>query len=255
MLFGAAAGVAGGGSFAAMTGLSAAVTSGHPAAAGPMAHGGWRAFGAPGRPGHAVDGTIISVNGTTLTLRTENGDVVVDTTSSTVSVKEQQRISVSSLVVGDEVRVLPAGPPPPPGSSSGSSGTSGSGSSSSSTTVTARRIVVVEPTFVGRVSSVSGNTITLVGRYGQLLTVTTTSATRYDQGRSTASSSSVTDGVRIAAEGTRTSLSSLQAQLVVVLPKPPSPPAAPPVTPPSKPPVPAASPATGSGQSGSNSSS
>ncbi len=166
-------------------------------------------------------GTVTGISGTTLTLRTENGTETVDTSSSTTYVKERQTISFSDIKVNDVVRVVPVrsstsstSPPPTPGTG----------------TVDAQRIMVVEPALAGRVQSVttgsSGDTITVVGPEGQLLTVTTSGTTRYYRGRTQVTASAVTTGARIVAQGSRTGLKTLSADLVVVMPnRPPVPPA------------------------------
>jgi hypothetical protein len=157
-------------------------------------------------------GTITAINGSRLTLRTENGTETVETNSSTVYTKELRTIRFSDLHVGDVVSVRPTPPsgqnaasrPPAPGTG----------------TVEASAVQVIEPTFMGRVVSQSSGGYTLVGPDGQLLTVRTTAGTRFYNGTATASASSVRIGDHVAAEGTRTGISSLTADLIDVLPAP-----------------------------------
>lgn len=212
------AGLAAGASFGAATGIAAA-TSGPPATpAGPGPAGappgplGMRAHGPRGPGGPGGGGTITAIDGTTLTLRTENGVETVDTSSSTTFSKERQTIALSDLRVNDVVHVgavaapgaAPAAAPVEPGTG----------------TVSARAVIVVEPTLAGRVASIGTGTYTLVGRDGQLLTVATTGSTRYYRGASQTSASAVTVGSRVMAEGTRTGLTQLTADVITIGPAP-----------------------------------
>lgn len=198
---------------------------------GPMGGPGGGPGGPPGGPGGG--GTITSISGSTLILRTLNGTETVETSSSTSYYKEMQAISFSKLTTGEVVHVMaiPA--------SAGSSGSKNSAPPQPGTgTVEARRITVVEPTFLGRVLSSSNGTFTIVGVDGQLLTVDTTSSTRYYKGPGKTTSSAVADGTRIRAEGTRTGLTTLSAAVISVAPAPPAP-AKPPAGSPSPPQPPA----------------
>ncbi len=94
---------------------------------------------------------------------------------------------------------------------------------------------MVEPSFAGRVTANSNGTFMLVGRDGQLLTVNTTGATRYYNGTATTTSSAISDGARVMAEGAQTDMTSLNADVITVAPAPPAPgqargPVAPPVS-------------------------
>jgi hypothetical protein len=119
--------------------------------------------------------------------------------------KEHQSISFNDLKVGDVVHVVPDG-------GSAKPATPGTG------TVSASRIVVVEPMLAGRVASIDGDTVNLVGRDGRELTVTLTGATRYYNGQQGADRSAVTVGSRIVALGSQDSLTHLTASTVTVLP-------------------------------------
>lgn len=137
--------------------------------------------------------------------------------STTTYTKEHATIALADLAVGQVVHV--AGTP--------ASGSNPSSSSSSSArpvpgtgSVDATRVSVVLPTFAGRVSAVGSGGYTLVGRDGALLHVSTSASTKYYDGTSSASSSAVTVGTRIVAEGTRTSVTQLNADVVTVVPAP-----------------------------------
>lgn len=207
---------------------------------GPGGHGGGPRGGPGGRGG---GGTITAINDTTLTLRTMNGTETVDTSSSTTYTREHQTISFSDLSVGEIVHVR-AAPASSRSSSSSTPAQPGTG------TVNAGRVTVVEPSLDGRVTSASNGTYSLVGRDGQLLTLSTTSSTRYYNRTSQASSSAISDGTHIRAQGTQDSLTHLTADVISVAPNPPTPGQA-------RPPTPAApssgSSATSPGQSPSTS--
>lgn len=140
-----------------------------------------------------------------------NGTETVVLSSSTAYRKERQAISRSDLAVGDVVQV--AGSP-------ASSGSSSSPQPPGTGTVDAKTVTVVEPTFSGRVLADRNGTMTLVGPEGQLLTVSTSGSTRYYEGTSTTSASAVSDGSHVMAEGTRTSITHLNADLVALMPAP-----------------------------------
>lgn len=150
-------------------------------------------------------GTITQISGDTLTLRTQAGSETVTTSSTTQYLRARRSITLADLKVGDVVRVVAA-----PGTARPA--TPGTG------TVAAQRIVVVEPVLAGRVQSIDGDTVTLTGRDGELLTVTLTDATRYFTGRQTATRSALTVGSRIMAAGSQDSLTHLTADMVSILP-------------------------------------
>lgn len=249
-------GVAAGAGLTAMAGIAAAASSSPaqatapagptrmpPAPTGMRGPGRGGPRGAPGLlGGPGAGGTITAIDGSTLTLRTMNGTETVDTSSRTTFRKERQTITAADLQVGEIVRVQGT----PAGTGTSTSGSPGSGPRTppGTGTVDATRVTVVEPTFVGRVLSDSAGAVTLAGPDGQLLTVHTTSATRYYRGRTRAGASAVSDGTHIVAEGDRTSLTSLDAAVIIVAPSPPAPGSAP---------APPRPPAAGSSSSSSSS--
>ncbi|HEX3606996.1 MAG TPA: DUF5666 domain-containing protein [Candidatus Dormibacteraeota bacterium] len=151
-------------------------------------------------------GTITQINGGTLTLRTEEGTQTVNTSGSTTYMKDRQTIALSDLKVGDVVHVVPDANTPRPA-------TPGTG------TVSASRIVVVEPMLGGRVTSIDGDTVNLVGRDGRELTVTLGGDTKYFNGMQSADRSAVTVGSHIVAAGSQDSLTHLTASVITVVPK------------------------------------
>ncbi len=149
-----------------------------------------------------------------MTLRTENGTETVETSSATTYSQELRTVGLSDLHVGDVVHVV-ATPVSTTGSASASTPPQpGTG------TVRATEVTVVEPSFAGRVASSGNGRYTLVGRDGQLLTVTTTGSTRYYDGTSQAASSVVSVGSHVMAEGTQSSLTDLTAKVIAVGPAP-----------------------------------
>lgn len=150
-------------------------------------------------------GTVTAISGGTITLRTLTGALTVNTTSSTTYTKEGKSISLGDIRVDDVLSVRPVRPtgtdtPPatPP------------------TTITAQSIAVVLPTFFGRVDSVSGPTIFIVSRDGQMSYIVTNSSTAYTTNGSAASFSDVKAGDYIMATGTQTDLKHLTAGQVVI---------------------------------------
>ncbi len=234
-----AGGVASGAAFAAVTGISSAASSGgtapstavspststsppatHPGLpegrrfAGPGGFGGPGGMGGPGG-----SGTVTAIDKTsspqTLTLRTETGTETVDISSTTTFTKEMQTIDLNAIALNDVVRVVPVRPTSGSAPSGTTPVTPGTG------TVAASRVIVVEPTFTGRVTSISPGaggmtTLSLVGEGGRLLTVNTSGSTKYYSGTTSSSASAVTVGTYISAEGAQTGITSLTADVVSV---------------------------------------
>lgn len=237
-------GLAAGGGFAAVSGISsaaptstpssttatAAPTTGStatPTAPGPRGRGGMglggfgagHGFGGHGFGGHGFgghEGTVTAVSSSSVTLRTENGTQTVKTTSSTKYTKEQATISRAQIKVGDVVRVQTPRPSKPSTAPPTAPPTTTPGSG----TVTATGIDVVLPVLVGRVSAVASGQYTLVGRSGQLLTISVNSSTRYYNAATKATSTAVKVGSRVVAEGAQDTLTHLSADTVTVLPTP-----------------------------------
>ncbi len=217
-------GLAAGGGFAAVTGISSASNSTAtntaasttaastaaptttPGAPGmPGGHGRFGGHGGFGRGGGG-QGTVTAISGSTLTLRTENGTETVKTMSTTKYAKERQSITFAQIKVGDVVRIAA----PRPTTATAVPGTG---------TVTATNVDVVLPTLGGRVTAVAAGKYTVVGRSGELLTISVSSSTTYYNGTTKATAATVKVGSRIVAEGARDTLTHLNADTVTVLPK------------------------------------
>jgi len=164
-------------------------------------------FGAPSFFGGGFcggeTGTVTKISGSTLTLRTLAGSVTVTTSSSTTYSREDAKVKLSAITVGDVVAVR--------GKRTGTSPTATS-------PIAATAITIQVPSTSGRVQSVSGDKVTLVTADGQLETVTVSSSTAYHGVRgATASLSSIKAGVYITAQGTQVSLTTFSADDVQVL--------------------------------------
>jgi hypothetical protein len=171
---------------------------GSPCASGLSSAGGGFAGGGCG----GGTGTVTKISGSTLTLRTLTGTLTVTTTASTKYSREGKQVNFAAITVGEVLRVR------------GARGTS----TTATSPIAATTITIEIPTIMGRVLSVSGDTITLVTDDGQLEYVTTSSATVYQGIRdATAASASVKAGVFIVAQGTETDLTHISADGVQVL--------------------------------------
>ena len=169
-------------------------------------------FGAPSFFGGGFcggeTGTVTKISGSTLTLRSLAGTVTVTTSSSTTYSREDAKVKLSAIKVGDVVAVR--------GKRTGTSPTATS-------PIAATAITIEVPSTSGRVQSVSGDTVTLVTADGQLETVNVSSSTAYHGVRgATASLSSIKAGVYITAQGTQINLTTFSADDVQVLGTPSS---------------------------------
>ncbi len=142
--------------------------------------------------------TITAINGSNLSLRTDDGWTrTITVTSDTTITKAGQTISVSDLKVGDEIRFAEQ--------------------RNSDGTYTITRIVVVVPTVAGVVTSVTDTTITITARDGTSQTIRTTASTTYKVGDAAGSRSDIVAGAVIVAAGERGSDGTLTAATVVVV--------------------------------------
>ncbi len=148
-----------------------------------------------GRMGGA-GGEISALSATSITVTNPSGTATTYTiTSSTTVTKDRATASIADLAVGDDVHIML--------------------SSSSSTTAT--RIDIVQPSVMGKVSAVSGNTITITGPNATSQTVIVSSTTTYTKDGASATLDDVTVGSSIFAEGSfasSTSTSTLDATSV-----------------------------------------
>jgi Domain of unknown function (DUF5666) len=152
---------------------------------------------AGGIGGFGIGGaTIAGIDGSNLSLKTEDGWTrTITVTSTTKITKAGQAIKLSDLKVGDAIGF--------------------SEKKASDGTYTIESIRVILPVIGGQISAISGNTITVKGFGGSTSTIHVTSSTTYRiAGNSKAKLSDLKVGMAISAEGTKNADGSLQAASV-----------------------------------------
>jgi hypothetical protein len=139
--------------------------------------------------------TVTAVDGTKLSLRTDDGWTRTIETSGATITKGGATATVAAIAVGDEIAFAQQ------------RGTDG--------TYTVTAVTVVEPHVGGTVTAVGASSITLTDRDGATVTVAVTSATTYEvAGKTTATLADVTAGMMVMATGTRNADGSLTATAV-----------------------------------------
>jgi hypothetical protein len=162
-------------------------------------HGGM--FGMPGMglrggfPGAGIgfhDITITAIDGSTLSLKTDDGWTrTITLTDATTITKGGATIKIGDLAVGDQIALRE------------DRATDG--------TYTVTGIVVVLPTVAGQISAIDGNTITLTEAGGTKATIHVDSSTTYQLAGGTGSLADLKVGTVIVAEGTQRTDGSLDA--------------------------------------------
>jgi hypothetical protein len=151
-------------------------------------------FGGFGRFGFR-DITITAINGSDLSLKTEDGWTrTITVTSTTTITKGGATITVGDLAVGDQIAFAQ------------DRATDG--------TYTVTAIKVVLPSVVGEVTAISGNTITVTQPGGTTATIHVDGDTTYQVNGAAGALSDVKVGSFIAAEGTQRTDGSLDAAAV-----------------------------------------
>jgi hypothetical protein len=167
-----------------------------PGFGGPGGFGGFGGFG-PGafaRLG-ARDITITAINGSDLSLKTDDGWTrTISVTSTTAITKGGATITVSYLAVGDQIAFA---------QDRAADGTY---------TVTAIRVIL--PTTGGQVSAVNGNTITVTQPGGTTATIHVDGNTKYQVNGAAGALSDIKAGSFIVAEGTQRTDGSLDAAAI-----------------------------------------
>jgi hypothetical protein len=140
--------------------------------------------------------TISAINGTSLSLKTDDGWTrTITVTSSTTITKADATIAVGDLAAGDEIRFAQEK------------------ASDGSFSITAIRVVL--PAIGGEVTAVTGDTITVTGKDGTTGTIHVDSATAYEVGGTAGKAlSDITVGSFVIAEGTLRTDGSLDAATV-----------------------------------------
>ena len=195
-----AAGVAAGGPSATASGQANAVPLVAAASPAPSADaGGQKGTGDGPRMGgiRGMHGgaTVTAVDGTRLSLRTDDGWTrTIDTAGVTIT-KRGATIAVADIKVGDEISFAQL--------------------RNSDGTYTITSVVVVQPHVGGTVTATGPSSITLKDRDGVTVTVTVTSTTTYEiAGKTNATLADVTVGSMVMATGTKNADGSLTATTV-----------------------------------------
>ena len=129
---------------------------------------------------HGPGGVVTALTSGSITVTDPSGTATTFTISSSTTVtKDRSTVSISDLALGDEVRVMP-------------------GATDSST---AASIDIVQPSVMGKVSAINGDTITIAGPNSTSATVIVSNATTYTKDGATATLGDVTVGSSIFAEG------------------------------------------------------
>jgi len=163
-------------SAATTTSTAHANTGARDSAAPTLGHG----LGCARGPG----GVVTALTSTSLTVTDPSGTAATFTiTSSTTVTKDRAAAAIADLAVGDQVHVMP--------SAAGS--------------MNAARIDIVQPSVMGKVTAISGATITIAGPNSTSATVIVSSATTYTKDGASATLADVTVGSSIFAEGSFTS--------------------------------------------------
>lgn len=130
---------------------------------------------------HPLGGTVTAVTGSSITVSDRSGSTSTFTIDPSTTVnKDRTASTLAALAVGEEVRIFP--------SAAGST--------------TARSIDIEQPSVIGKVTAISGDTITVTGPNGTSQTVVVSSATTYAKAGASATLANVTVGSSIFAQGT-----------------------------------------------------
>ncbi len=143
-----------------------------------------------------VSGKVTAINGSSITLShgAKGTEISVTTSASTKYYRAGQAVAASQLQVGDSIGVA--------------------GTVSNKTSVTATAIFIREPHVVGKVQSVSGDTITLKANNGATIVVTVNGSTKYLESGKAASLSDVHAGSVIEVVGAKTGDDAMTAFLI-----------------------------------------
>jgi hypothetical protein len=161
--------------------VASASTTTHPTSTGVGAHDTTTPTPGPGKDcAHGPGGVVTALTSTSITVTSPSGTATTFTiTSSTTVTKDRSATTLADLALGDEVHVMP--------SAAGST--------------TAARIDIVQPSVMGKVTAVSGDSITVTGPNNTSATVIVSNATTYNKGGASATLADVTVGSSIFAEG------------------------------------------------------
>lgn len=125
-------------------------------------------------------GVVSAVTGTSITVQSRSGtSSIFAITSNTIVTKDRATATSTALAIGEEVHIVsdPANP------------------------ATAQRIDIVQPSVMGKVTSVNGDDVTVQGPNNVTTTIVVNGATTYSKDGSSATLGDVTPGTSIFAEG------------------------------------------------------
>jgi hypothetical protein len=126
-------------------------------------------------------GVVSAVSSSSITVTDRSGTATTFAITATTTVtKDRASASISDLVVGDQVRIIPT--------AAGST--------------TAQSIDIEQPSVMGKVTAVSGDTISVAGPNGTSETVVASGSTTYTKSSASATLADVTVGASIFAQGT-----------------------------------------------------
>lgn len=185
--------------FSGLQATFATLTGGHsnggPGAGGP---GKGRPGAGPGRPGAL---TVSGVSGQTITAKRPDGtSVTVKVTASTQYTRAGKTVGLSAITAGEAIRVM--------------------GQRNSDGSIAATRVDIALPQAGGKVTAISGSTITIQDRQGATQAIHTSASTTVQRAGQTASLGDIAVGAQIGAEGTKNSDGSLNADVIqIVLPR------------------------------------
>ena len=160
--------------------------------------------GGPGGPGMGPGAgalTVSNVSGQTITAKRPDGvSITVKVSASTQYTRAGKTVSLSAITSGEAIHVM--------------------GQRNSDGSIAATRVDIVLPQAGGKVTAISGSTITIQDRQGATQAIHTSASTTVQRAGQTASLSDIAVGTQIGAEGTKNSDGSLNAEAIqIVLPR------------------------------------
>jgi len=164
---------------------------------GPVGPGNGKGPGDSARGGRFGQITVTAVNGSNVSLKTDDGWTrTISVSSDTKVTKGGEPAAASDITVGDTVRIAQK--------------------KNADGTFTVTGVAIVLPRVAGTVTAVDATTITITGRKGVKQTIHTNGSTAYHAGGSDGTRADVTVGANIAAVGEQAADGSITATSVTV---------------------------------------
>jgi hypothetical protein len=158
--------------------------------------------GGPGMgPGRAGSLTVSGVSGQAITAKRPDGtSVTLTVTANTHYTRAGKPVSLSAITAGETIHVM--------------------GQRNGDGSIVATRVDIVLPHAGGKVTAISGSTITIQDRQGATQAIHTSASTTVQRAGQTVTLSDIAVGAHIRAEGTKNSDGSLNAEVIqIVLPR------------------------------------